>query len=73
MLDQYVKVTFPTDRRVRVDGKPAGFTNEEFQVETGEHRFDLGDPKDYTPDEQVKTINNTLPGDPKVIPFQLKP
>jgi hypothetical protein len=39
----------------------------------GEHRFDLGEPKDYTPDEQVETVNNTLPGDPRIIAFQLKP
>jgi len=72
MFDQYVKVTFPTDRPVRVDGNAAGRTNREFQVESGEHRFDLGEPKDYTPDEWVVTVNNTLPGQPKVIPFQLK-
>jgi hypothetical protein len=72
MFDQYVKVTFPTDRFVRVDGTPAGFTNKEFQVESGEHRFDLGEPKDYKPDERVVTVNNTLPGHPEVIRFQPK-
>lgn len=73
MYDQYVKVTFPTDRLVRVDGNPAGRTNKEFQVESGEHRFDLGEPRNYTPDEWRLTINNTLPGQPQVIPFQPKP
>jgi hypothetical protein len=72
MFDQYVKVTFPTDRSVRVDGKAAGFTNKEFQVESGEHRFDLGELKDYTPDERVVTVNNTLPGQPEIIAFQSK-
>ena len=72
MYDQYVKVTFPIDRPVFVDRKPAGFTNKEFQVESGEHRFDLDEPKDYTPDVQVVTVDNTLPGQPKIIPFQLK-
>ena len=73
MFDQYVRVTFPLpNRRVRVDGKDAGFTNKEFQVESGEHRFDLGDPKDYTPDVQVVTVNNTLPDLPQIIAFQRK-
>lgn len=73
MFDQYVKVTFlPPSRRVRVDGKDAGFTNKEFQVESGEHRFDLGDPKDYTPDVLVVTVNNTLPGQPQIIAFEPK-
>ena len=73
MYDQYVKVTFHVDRSVRVDGSDAGFTNKEFQVESGEHRFDLGEPKDYVPDVQVVTVNNTLPGHPKIIAFQPKP
>ena len=72
MFDQYVKVTFPAERAVRVDRAKAGFTNKEFQVESGEHRFDLGEPKDYTPDEQVVTVDNTLPGHPQVISFQPK-
>jgi len=72
MLDQYVKVTFSANRSVRVDGRSAGFTNKEFQVEAGEHRFDLGEPKDYTPDVAVETVSNTLPGAPKVIAIQLK-
>jgi hypothetical protein len=73
MLDQYVKVTFPIDRLVRVDRVNAGFTNKEFQVESGEHRFDLGEPRNYTPDEQVVTVNNTLPGHPQIIAFQPRP
>ncbi len=72
MFDEYVKVTFPTNRPVRVDRKAAGITNKEFQVESGEHRFDLGEPKDYTPDEQVVTVNNTLSGQPQIIAFQIK-
>jgi len=72
-MDQYVRVTFPTDRPVRVDGQAAGFTNKEFQVEAGEHWFDLGEPRNYTPDHYVETINDTLPGDPQIIAFKLMP
>ena len=73
MLDQYVRVTFPTDRPVWVDGKQVGTTNKEFQVETGEHSFHLGDPRDYSPDRYVETIDRTLPGQPCIIAFKLRP
>jgi len=69
MFDQYVKVVFPDARSVFVDGHDAGSTNKEFQVEAGEHRFHLGEPRNYTPDVQVVTVNNTLPGQPRTITF----
>ena len=69
MHEVYVKVTFPTRRGVRVDGQPAGFTNSTFQVEAGEHIFDLGDPKNYTPARHVLTVNGTMPDAPQIIAF----
>lgn len=69
-MDQYVKVVFPVQRQVRVDGQPAGKTNKVFQVETGRHVFDLGLRKDYKPTEQVCDINGTLPGTPMIIVFE---
>ena len=72
-MPEYVRVSFATDRQVWVDGQPSGFTNKEFQVEAGEHRFDLGTPRDYTPDHCVEIVNNTLPGIPRVIAFKLIP
>ena len=72
-MPEYVRITFPTVRQVWVDGQPSGFTNKEFQVEAGEHRFDLGDPRNYTPDRHVETVSNTLPGNPMTIAFKLIP
>jgi len=69
-MDEYVKVTFPTRRQVRVDGKPAGFTNKIFQVETGTHVFDLGPKQNYKPEQQERTVQGTLPEEPMIIPFQ---
>jgi len=46
---EYVVVSYPTTRKVRIDGQDAGFTNDTLMVETGNHLFDLGDPRDYQP------------------------
>jgi hypothetical protein len=73
MHEEYVKVSFPTHRHVQVDGQPAGFTNKTFQVEAGEHVFDLGDPKNYMPERHVLSVNGTMPDEPQLIAFVLKP
>ena len=73
MHEEYVKVSFPIRRGVRVDGQPAGFTNKTFQVEAGEHIFDLGDPKDYAPERLVLAVNGTMPDAPQLIAFVPRP
>lgn len=54
---EFVRVTYPGDRRVRVDHQPQGRTNTVIRVERGRHHFDLGLPPDYEPpyDERVVT------------------
>ena len=69
MHEEYVKVSFPTRRSVHVDGQWAGYTNKTFQVEAGEHVFDLGDPKNYTPEQLVLSVNDTMPDAPQLIAF----
>ena len=69
-MDQFVKVTFPTRRKVRVDDKPAGFTNSPFQVETGVHTFHLGPKKNYKPDSQECNVIGTTALNPMVISFE---
>jgi len=68
-MDEFIKVIFTTRRKVFVDGNPAGFTNKMFQVETGQHKFDLGPEKDYTPVEQIIDVVGTTPLDPMIIHF----
>ena len=68
-MDEYVKVTFSTRRKVRVDGEPAGFTNKVFQVETGNHTFDLGLKQNYSPVERDVNVIGTIPTEPMVISF----
>jgi hypothetical protein len=68
-MDEFVKVTFPTRRKVRVDGEAAGFTNKVFQVETGHHTFDLGLKQNYSPEEQDVNVIGTIPTEPMIVSF----
>ncbi len=68
-MDEYVRVTFSTRRKVRVDGQPAGFTNKVFQVGAGHHTFDLGPKQNYSPNKRDVTVIGTIPPEPMVISF----
>ena len=69
-MAEYVRVTFATSRQVWVDGQSAGITNKVFQVETGDHTFDLGPKQNYKPPSQECMVTGTLPQQPMVIPFE---
>ena len=59
MRMEYVVVSYPTARDVRIDGRIAGKTNDTLRVERGHHTFDLGYPQDYQPASIKKSIRNT--------------
>jgi hypothetical protein len=56
---EFVVVSYPKDRKVRIDDKVAGNTNDKLMVETGHHIFDLGEPIDYKPLWVAKVVHNT--------------
>src|SRR5712671_1328095 len=56
---EYVKVTFPTDRLVYVDGEENGSTNEVLRVEAGTHVFELGTLANYRPASRTVTVQDT--------------
>ena len=64
---EYVKVSYPTDRNVRIDGQVAGITNDTLMVERGHHSFDLGEPQDYQPPSVRKNVQNTTSVSPLLI------
>lgn len=64
---EYVKVSYSTERDVRVDGQIAGKTNDTLMVERGHHKFDLGEPQDYQPAAVVKNVQNTTSVSPLLI------
>jgi hypothetical protein len=59
MRMEYVVVSYPTVRDVRIDGQIAGKTNDTLRVERGHHTFDLGVPLDYQPASIEKSVRDT--------------
>ena len=68
-MDEYIKVVFPTRRKVRVDGQAAGFTNKVFQVENGHHTIDLGQKQNYSPKKRDVNVIGTIADEPMIITF----
>lgn len=66
---EFVKVLFPTSRRVNVDSAPQSFTGDVILVQAGIHRFDLGTPKDYTPPTRKLPVSGTTFSTPLEIEF----
>jgi hypothetical protein len=69
---EYVKVTFPTDRLVFVDGEENGSTNEVLRVEAGTHVFELGKLANYRPASRRVTVQDTTVLEPLEIAFYRK-
>jgi hypothetical protein len=59
MRMEFVVVSYPFVRDVRIDGQLAGKTNDTLRVGRGHHTFDLGYPQDYQPESIEKSIRNT--------------
>jgi PEGA domain len=66
---EYVKVTFPTDRPVYIDGEENGNTNEVLRVEAGTHVFELGNAANYRPAQRKVTVQDTTALEPLEIVF----
>jgi hypothetical protein len=64
---EYVVISYPTTRKVRIDGQDAGFTNDTLMVEAGHHLFDLGDPRDYLPGTVTMIVQSTTSIGPLII------
>lgn len=59
MRMEYVVVSYPAARDVRIDGQIGGKTNDTLRVERGHHTFDLGNPLDYQPASIEKNVRST--------------
>jgi len=66
---EYVEVQFAQNRKVFIDGMENGTTNKILRTGTGTHSFDLGEPKDYHPDEVIVEVKDTNPLEPIIIVF----
>ena len=66
---EYVKVTFPTDRLVYIDGEESGNTNEVLRVEAGTHLFELGNLANFRPATRTVTVQDTTALEPLEVKF----
>lgn len=70
MAQQWVKVTFPTQRTVYIDGQSSGQTNRILVVGAGTHEFDLGPNKlNYSPTKSTRQVTGTASDAPMLIRF----
>jgi len=68
-MTQFVRVLFPRSRSVEIDNTISGLTNQVLMVEEGTHRFDLGQPLNYTPTFIDQIVTGTTPAAPMPITF----
>jgi hypothetical protein len=68
----YVKVQYAEERDVYIDGQRSGKTNQTLMVEEGHHRFDLGEPADYSPGFRDVEVDNPSSIWPQVVRFTHK-
>ena len=69
---EYVKVTYPANRLVYINGDQGGNTNEVLRIQAGTHVFDLGKPVDYEPASQKVEVEGTTVLVPMVVAFTYK-
>ena len=66
---EHVRVTFPTDRLVYIDGAAHGNTNDVLLVEAGMHVFELGNLANYRPASRKVMVKDTTALEPLEIAF----
>ena len=69
---EYVKITFPTNRLVYIDGEQNGCTNEVLRVDAGSHIFELGNLENYRPGSRKVLVQDTTVLEPLEIAFYRK-
>jgi hypothetical protein len=70
---QFLRVVFPTDRLVYVNGRKTGRTNETLRVGEGTQLVDLGPRRNYQPAQKVVTMRRTTGENPLEVRFRRKP
>jgi hypothetical protein len=68
---EYLLVTFPRPRRVKVDDEYNGSTGDVIELEAGGHVITLGPPANFKPSERRIILKNTSELAPREIAFDL--
>jgi len=69
-MDEFVVVSYRSERNVLIDGQLAGKTNDTLTVERGHHIFSLEGPQDYQPLSVERTVRRTTALNPMIIEFR---
>lgn len=67
---QYLKVRFPTRRRLKIDGEFNGYTNKLIEIRGGSHKISMGKPENFKPQERKVDLRNTSRLRPKIVSFE---
>lgn len=69
-MNEFFLVKFPQKREVIINDEPSGyFTDDVIPIEPGSHSISLAGDHDFSPDEQLITLENTSMFAPQVISF----
>lgn len=66
---EFIVVRFSDPRDVFVDGMKMGETDDTLRVQEGVHTIDLGNPRNYIPNEYVLDVQDTASLDPLEVRF----
>jgi hypothetical protein len=66
---EFLLITFPSERKVLIDGVHAGLTNQLITLAPGTYLVSLGPPKNFAPTERLVVVEGTSPLDPLEIAF----
>ena len=69
---EYVKVTYPTNRLVYIDGEQNGVTNDVLRVDAGTHIFELGHLDNFRPASRKVLVQDTTLFEPMEVAFHRK-
>jgi len=68
-MHEFILVIHEGRRRVVVDGRSMGFTNETIMVSRGPHKITLEEPVDYSPSFRRRIVSGTTPAKPLFLMF----
>jgi hypothetical protein len=69
-MSEYLRVKFPHQREVLINGESLGETNELLELEGGEYEVTLGPPLNFRPAQQTIDLRHTSAGTPRSIEFK---
>jgi len=66
---EYLAVRFPRSRRIKIDGKFSGRTDDLIELEAGTYTVSLGPPANFAPESQQVVLSETSVLAPREVRF----